>query len=149
MKTLLKCLIPLILALAGCRESRWLREFELNEKSFDSEAMQMVQDQAKLSIPAGARGLNFRYSPPIDPSFIARIEIPRSESAAFITQIEAMPNEAINISGGLVEKVKWWPPPGTPTLVDRQHNQSDGSYLRLVVREEGGQTILYVRHAVF
>lgn len=151
MQTTLKYLILLILVLTGCRESRWLREFELNEKTFDAEAMKMVQDQSKLSLPAGTRGLNFRFSPPIDPSFVARLEIPQSESAALIKQIEGLPQEEINISssGGPGEKVKWWPPPKNAIMVDRQYNQPDGCYLRVAVTRESSQTILYVCHAVF
>lgn len=150
MKTILKCLIPLVLFLVGCGD-RWLREFELHEETFDSEAMQMVRDQTKLSIPPGARGLNFRYSPPIDPSFVARIEVPKAESAALIKQIETMQYEEmdINISGGPGEKVKWWPPPRHSILVDRHYSQSGGCYLRVAVTQEGSQTILYVHHGCF
>ncbi len=54
----------------GCNESRWYREFELDEKTFDSEAMQMIRRDTGFNLPEGVRGLNFRYSPPIDPSFI-------------------------------------------------------------------------------
>ncbi len=137
------------LLLSGCSDSRWLGEFELDEKSFDSEAMQMVKDDSGLTIPSGARGLNFRYSPPIDPSFVVRIEIPEGSKDNIVAQIESIQNKEINISGGPGEKVNWWPPPTEVAIIDRQCHQADGDYFRAIVTEEEGRTILYVSHAVF
>ena len=137
------------LLLSSCGDSRWLREFELDEKSFDSEAMQMVKDDSGLTIPSGARGLNFRYSPPIDPSFVARIEIPESSRDDIVAQIKAIHNKEINISGGPGEKVDWWPPPTDLVVIERQCHQADGDYFRAIVTEEDGRTILYLHHAVF
>src|SRR4051812_34612660 len=69
-------LLSLITFVAGCRESRYDRAFELDNSTFDAEAMQMIHDDTGLLVPAGARGLNFAYKPPIDPAFLARIAIP-------------------------------------------------------------------------
>ena len=135
--------------LSSCDDSRWLREFELNENSFDAEAMQMVRDDSGLTIPGGAKGLNFRYSPPVDPSFVARIEIPEASRTKIVSEIEAISNEEINISGGPGAKVGWWPPVGVKVIIDRQCHQTDGDYFRAILTEEDGRTILYVSHAVF
>ena len=135
--------------LTGCSDSRWLREFELNEMSFDSEAMQMVKDDSGLTIPNEAKGLNFRYSPPIDPSFVARIEIPEDYKDDIVEQVKVIQNKEINISGGPGEKVDWWPPPIGAVIIDKQCRQADGDYFRAVITEEEGRTILYVSHAVF
>ncbi len=137
------------LLLSGCSDSRCLKEFELDEKSFDAEAMQMIKDDSGLTIPEGAKGLNFRYSPPIDPSFVARIEIPKDSRDKIMTQIAAIPDEKINISGGPGERVAWWPPVVETVIIDRQCTQADGDYFRAILTEEGGKTILYVSHAVF
>jgi hypothetical protein len=137
------------LLLSECSDSRWLKEFELDEKSFDAEAMQMIKDDSGLTIPAGAKGLNFRYSPPIDPSFVARIEIPKDSRGKIIAQIEAIPDEKIDISGGPGERVTWWPPVVETVIMDRQCTQADGDYFRAILTEENGKTILYVSHAVF
>lgn len=137
------------LLLSGCADSRWLREFELDEESFDAVAMKMVRDGSGLTIPNGSTGLNFRYSPPIDPSFVARIEIPEDSRNKILSEIEAISNEEINISGGPGEKVDWWPPVAGTVIIDRQCFQTDGDYFRAILAEEHGRTILYVSHAVF
>lgn len=148
MKAILNYLLIALLA-SGCSDSRWFREFELDETNFDSEAMQMVKDDTGLVLPEGARGLNFRYSPPIDPSFVARIEIPREAREMVLKQIELIQNEEINISGGPSVKVTWWPPKKAVVIIDRQCTQSDSDYFRAILTLESDRTILYVDHAVF
>jgi hypothetical protein len=143
------CGILAVLVLTGCGDLRYAREFELDEKTFDAEAMQMIVEDSGLNLPKGARGLNFRYSPPIDPSFVARVEIPREARDSVLKQIEAIPNQTINTSGGPGEKVDWWPPPRESVIVDRQCHQSDGDYFRAALTEEDNRIVLYVYHAVF
>ena len=148
MKNAILCVLAAVL-LAGCSDSRWFREFELGPDTFDPEAMQMINDDSGLKLPQGTRGLNFRYSPPIDPSFVARVEIPEAASDSVLKQIEAIQNEDINISGGPREKVDWWPPPKESILIDRQCHQPDNDYFRAVLTKEDNRIILYVSHAVF
>jgi hypothetical protein len=109
----------------------------------------MVRDDSGLTIPRGAKGLNFRYSPPMDPSFVASIEIPEGSRNKILAEIEAISNEEINISGGPGEKVAWWPPKDETVIIDRQYHQPDGDYFRAILTEVDGRTILYVSHAVF
>ena len=137
-----------IVLLAGCSRSRWLREFELDERSFDSEAMQWVTGKSGLDIPGEARGLNFRYRPPIDPSFVARIAIPEDSRHDVVEQIKTLKDEEVNISGGLGEKVDWWLPPTEAIIIDREQLRNN-HYLRAAVTIEDDQTILYVWHSVF
>ena len=132
-------------------DSRWFRAFELDENNFDSEAMQMVKDDTGLVLPEGTRGLNFRYSPPIDPSFTARIEIPREAREMMLKQIESIPNEVMNIHDEPSEKGTWWPPTKAVVIIDRLclQSESGSAYLRVILTIESGRTILYVDHAVF
>lgn len=148
MKNVLFFILTFLL-LIGCRDSRWFREFELDEKTFNSEAMQMVIRDTGLDLPEGVRGLNFRYSPPIDPAFVARIEIPKEARFHVQKQIEAIKNQDIDLSGGPGKKVAWWPPPQKKMVIDRQLIQADGDYFRAALTQEDKRIILYVEHAVF
>ena len=57
--------------------------------------MEMIRHDTGLSIPKGARGLNFAYSPPIDPAYLARIEIPAESRASVETQLAALKENRI------------------------------------------------------
>lgn len=143
------CCVLAVLVLIGCGDLRYAGEFELDEQTFDADAMQMIVEDSGLTIPKGARGLNFRYSSPIDSSFVARVEIPQEARDSMLKQIDSIQNEDINISGGPGEKVDWWPPPRESIIVDRQCRHSDGDYFRAALTDEDHQVILYVNHAIF
>jgi hypothetical protein len=143
------CLVCAVLCLSGCGDSRWDREVELDQHTFDSEAMQMIKSDSQLVLPDGTRGLNFRYRPPVDPAFIARLVIPEESVEQIRKQIEAIRNEEINISGGLAAKTSWWHPTDGAVIIDRQCHQPDNDYFRAVLTREGDRAILYIDHAVF
>lgn len=148
MRSSLLLVLTAILMLSSCSRSRWTREFELDDKTFDAEAMKMVETDSGLKLPAGAKGLNFHFKPPIDPAFVAKIEIPADSRENLQKQIEAIKNEPINRSGALSTKVTWWSPPAGSILIDRQGKQADWVYLRVVLTHEGGRYFLYVDHSV-
>ena len=137
-----------ILVLSACGEARWAREFELDEKTFDAEAMKMVETDSGLKLPADSKGLNFRYKPPIDPSFVAKIEIPADSREKLQKEIEAIKNESINSSGGLTTKVKWFAPPAGTILVERECLKDGAHHLKVILSQEGGRYFLYVDHSV-
>lgn len=145
MKILLFILVSLLLT--GCG-SRWYGEFELDETTFDSEAMQTIKDDTGFDLPEGTRGLGFRYSPPIDPSFVARLEIPKEYRNKVLKQIEAIPNEGIRMSEGPGEKVTWWPPSQGLVIIDRDCRQAN-NYFRAILTQEGDRVVLYLDHRVF
>jgi hypothetical protein len=66
--------------------------------------MEMIRHDTGLSIPKGARGLNFAYSPPIDPAFLARIEIPADSRESVETQLAALKENRIKSVRGLASK---------------------------------------------
>jgi hypothetical protein len=140
--------IALLMA-SGCSDSRWYHEFELGEQSFDTEVMQLIKDDSELALPEGTRGLNFRYRPPMDPSFIARLAIPEESVELVRKQIEVLKNEKINISGGLREKTAWWSPESGTIIIDRECHQADNDYFRAILTREENQVVLYLDHAVF
>jgi len=145
-----KSLVPLLLAVllfAGC--DRDLRTYELDRASFDAKTLQRIQSDTGIALPASARGLNFYYKPPIDPAYIAKIEIPPSSKADVIKTLSAVKNdENIHSMGSLGEKVRWWVPKGTKPLVDNQAFVGTGNYLHVMLTEENGTVILYIEWCV-
>jgi hypothetical protein len=132
----------------GCSDSRWYRAFELDESTFDSEAMQMVENDSGLDLPNGSTGLHFRYRPPIDPAFIAQIEIPKDAKDDIRKQIESMPNEEINVSGGLRESTAWWRPSDESVIIERQYYRAENEYLKVVLTDKDQHMFLYVDHSI-
>ena len=141
-------LITVLVFITGCSDSgnnRYNREFQLDESSFDDSAMQMIKRDTGLSIPDGARGLNFAYKPPIDPSFLARIEIPNESHEFMISQISALKENIVNTSGGLTERIEWWRPSQGTVLAEKDfYNDSNGSRLHVILLSENGRLILYI-----
>ena len=132
-----------VLLIAGC--GRDAREHELDSKSFDSKTLQRIQSDTGIALPAGARGLNFYYTPPIDPAYIAKIEIPLSSKEDVITTLSGVENdENMHATESLGTKVRWWIPKGAKVLMDRQRFVGTGNYLHVILTEEGATVILYI-----
>ena len=131
------------LGLLGAYVISGLREYELNETSFNDETLRMIQSDSGVTLPKGVRGLNFYYKPPIDPGFAAKLHIPTEATDAIIQQISAIKNEQINVTGELGPRKSWWVPKGAKIHVDRQ-SAPKGNYRRTIVTTEGDRTILYV-----
>jgi hypothetical protein len=140
-----KTLFPLLFAVllfSGC--GRGYRIYELDRTSFDTKTLQMIQSDTGVALPAGARGLNFYYKPPIDPAYIAKIEIPLKSKEDVIRTLSAIENdENTHIMESLGAKVRWWIPKGAKALVDRQ-TFVRGNYLHVMLTEEDASVILYI-----
>ena len=145
MKHTERFLIPILLApllFSGC--GRGYRNYELDRTSFDTKTLQMIQSDTGVAIPAGARGLNFYYKPPIDPAYIAKIEIPLISKEDVIKTLSTIRNdENTHITESLGTKVSWWMPKGAKTLVDRQRFVRS-NYLHVILTEEDASVILYI-----
>ena len=121
------------------------REYQLDSRSFDLKTLQKIQSDTGITIPAGARGLNFYYKPPIDPAYIAKIEIPLSSKEDAIKTISAISNdENLHVLDSLGSKVDWWIPKGAKTLLDRQRFVGTGNYLHVMLTKENASVILYI-----
>lgn len=132
-----------LLLIAGC--SRDAREYELNSKSFDLQTLQRIESDTGITLPAGTRGLNFYYKPPIDPAYIAKIEIPLKSKDDVIKTLSAIVNdENLHVPDSLGAKVNWWIPKGAKVLLDRQRFVGTGNYLHVMLSEEDSSVILYV-----
>jgi hypothetical protein len=117
----------------------------LDGKSFDSKTLQRIQSDTGITFPAGVRGLNFHYKPPVDPAYIAKIEMPRSSKEDVIKTLSVIQNdENLHVTESMGTKVHWWIPKGVKPLVDRQKLVGTGNYLHVVLTEEAGRVILYL-----
>lgn len=148
---LLPVLFLAVLFFAGCTDSRYDHEFELNEVTFDTEAMQEIQKMSGFNIPENSRGLNFAYRPPMDPEFAAQIEIPPTSKETVLKQIEGLEGQAIKSSGGLPEKVSWWPRTPENVLSEKQVFKGDSKtanngYIHALLTRENDKFILYINY---
>ena len=122
--------------------------YQLNEKSFGPKTLSKIQSDSGVSLPAGCRGLWFVYSPPIDPSWAAKIEIPKGAEASLLAELSKLPDKKINIFGEMGPTMPWWRTKEATVLLDRQSSPLD-NYLRTTLAHEGGATVLYIEWAVF
>jgi hypothetical protein len=144
-------LIGIAAVLAGCSGGtapvpieRSTSDRHLDETTFDSDALAMVQRDTGLSLPRGSRGLQMFYQgASLDPSFVAKIQIPTDDGEHFISQIQAITNQEGTVSGSLTEKVSWWAHPDSAIRLQRQWNPH-GNYVRAIVTEDNDGLVLYV-----
>jgi hypothetical protein len=143
--TRLCLLLSAILFITGCGDSRYGHAFELDQSTFDADAMQLIRHDTGILIPAGARGLNFTYTPPIDPAYLARIEIPPESRGALEAQLAALKENRIESTGGLSTKTPWWRPTQGKVIVDKQvFDGNHGTTLHAILAIEGETLILYI-----
>lgn len=122
--------------------------YQLNEKSFGPKTLSIIQSDSGVSLPSGSRGLRFVYAPPIDPSWAAKIEIPKEAVPSLLARLSRTPDVKVNISGEMGPRMTWWRAEDANILIDRQ-SEPMGNYLRTTLTDEEGVTILYIEWAVF
>ena len=133
--------IGLCLLLFGC--SKYYRNFELDERSFDRETLQLIEKAFGFPLSTNARGLNYYYKAPVDPSFVAKVEMPSSARSEILQRISAITNEDVHVAGAISERVQWWTPTRGKILIDRQRTSVE-AYQHAILAEEGGCLILYL-----
>ena len=119
---------------------------ELNEGLglFTYGNLEFVERETDLLLPAGSRVLNMYYKPPIDPSYLAKIEIPASSQEALRKQIEKAPGPFdCNMGIGYWAKAPWWNPSEASIRVKRYYC-TDKGYMQIYLCQEGDRWILYL-----
>jgi hypothetical protein len=139
-------LFLIAVCLIGCGKME--RDYELGSKDFGPDTMLKVEKEIGLKLPAGTRGLNFYYKAPMDPAFIAKIEIPSDAKDDLVKQLSALPNKSIQISGGLYERVSWWTPTAENVLQYREFEDGNFVYKRAILTEKDGNLLLYLYWAI-
>lgn len=120
-------------------------EYELDQTSFDARTLKRVEGDTGIALPSGSRGLNFYYWPPIDPGFIARVEIPQTSAKLVAAEIEKIPHN------GHVPRYpdgvkRWWDVLRTcegETLVSRRYMKG-GTYVNAHLCKKEADYLLYV-----
>ena len=144
MKTFI-CMLSLIVTFVGCSNAKWFSEFELNEKTFDSDAMQYIKEISGIDIPEEAKGLKFYYKPPIDPCFIAKIEIQKKDKQSIEKQLLTF--DAIDNAPGEDWYFRdWWPKKMKNIIISKIYYRKDSGYIFLYLINENEQVILYLKH---
>ena len=131
----------LFLLLFGC--GKYCRDFELDERTFDREILQCVEKAVGYSLPTNARGLNYYYKAPVDPAFLAKVEIPSSARSEILQRICTMTNEDVHVVGVISERVQWWTPTKGKILIERQQTSGE-AYHHAILVEENGRLLLYL-----
>jgi hypothetical protein len=145
-------LVSLTLVLTGCgpkvgsqQLGKNRSDHELDETTFDAAALALVQRNTGIQLPDGSRGLNMFYqgSTCIDPSFVAKIQIPESSGGELASRIKKIRHRRGAVSGSLTEKVPWWTPSSGTIRVQRQFNPG-GDYVRAILSQEEDRLVLYL-----
>src|SRR5258705_7044818 len=133
---IMRLLLGLVLALyvTGCGGN-----YTLDKKSFTAEKLKMVERHTGVTLPAGSQGLNMFYKgEPMDPFFVANIEIPQGSHEDLHKRIEQIRNEEIHVSGSPTARFPWWKASKETTRMERQFHLN-GDYVHLVLCEENGR----------
>jgi hypothetical protein len=139
---MMRIMLILVLALSvvGCGGN-----YTLDQKSFTPEKLKMVEQSTGVALPAGSKGLNMVYKgEPVDPYFVANIEIPENSHDELRGRIGQIRNEEIHVSGSPTTRFSWWKVSKETTRIERQFHAKPDYYVHLVLCEESGRWILYV-----
>ncbi len=132
--------------LLGCDRHRDLTEYELNENSFDAEAMAMIEHEIGIDIPDDAMGLRFHHIPPIDPIVFAKIKIPDDTEKLIEKQIGTLTFNGTDFPKGFANgRCKWWPSTiDNAKLSKKAFN--NGYYIELYLVKDKKEIILYIKY---
>ena len=101
-------LYPLgVCVFVGCFDSDYSR----TEETFTKSDLQMIEERCEIKLPPTAKGLILFYDMKtcIDPSFVAKIQIPAQDIADLKKQINSQQYDTATISGTLLSsKTTWW-----------------------------------------
>jgi len=144
-------ILSLALALIGCGRKAGNRPIaqsttdrKLDQTTFDAAALALVQKETGVQLPRGSRGLNMFYQgSTLDPSFVAKIQVPDSSGDALAGRIKKIRSDNTTVGGSLTEKVTWWNPTNGTILVQRQHSPG-GDFVRVILVQEKDRLVLYL-----
>lgn len=135
-------LVLIAVGLIGCGDG--LRDRELGPTSFDAATLREVEKEMGITLPADAKGLNYYYKAPMDPAFIAKIEIPAHAKDGLLKTLSALPHKPIRTSGGLPERIPWWKPTEGNVVLERLFLDSGGIRRRVLFTEKDAKWLLYL-----
>ena len=137
-------IIALCLTLLGCSEG--LKEYELDEHSFQAETIAEIQTESGILLPAGCKGLKFHYIPPIDPIAFAKVEIPAGAGKVMEQRIASLTSSLAYFPKDFAnDRCLWWPSNPTNVVVSKKVLNSD-YYIEAYLVREKDQLILYLKY---
>jgi hypothetical protein len=141
MKTRLAILmVILFLSLAACRKAT----NEPNVNSFDPTSLRLVEQKTGLKLPPQSNRVDLLYDGyQIDPSFVAKIQIPLGSEEMLRTQIEKFKAEEIHLANSLSTKVGWWNLDASKEQLNRQYIYNSG-YVHAILSYDHEQLYLYI-----
>lgn len=145
MKIMFRCAILTlsVFCIGSCGKST--NDYELRSADFGADTLHMVEKEMGLKLPSGAKGVNFYYKAPIDPAFLAKIEIPHDAKDDIDQQLSAFPDKPFKSSGGLPDRITWWTPSDGRVVHDRKFfDDHTGQSRRVVLTEKDGKWFLYL-----
>ena len=150
MKRIFTILIVLVTIIIGiityCYHSI---NYALDQSNFKASALALIEKHARLSLPVGSQGLNMYYDGfEIDPSFVAKIEIPSNSEMVLKSQIEKIKDLDYQVTGALYAKTAWWKPDKDNILAERKYIV-ESSFVHLILCPEKGGFVLYVEWISF
>jgi len=133
----------LLTALSGSNFSN--ADYNLDEKSFTTESLKLIEEHTSISLPVGSRGLHMFYqeSQCVDPSFVAKVEIPEASKDLLIKQIEGIQNIDFKLVNQLAKQVKWWEPSNALIYIERKFTSKTGN-VHILVCYEHERWVIYV-----
>jgi len=138
------CFVMLMVGWAAWDRSRLV--YELDARSFTSESLKMVEERIQITLPNGSRGLNMLFDGShVDPSLVAKIEIPAASHEAVAKQLEPFPGKGRCVTS-LSKRVTWWNPSAATIRIQRGL-MPGGDSVFVLLCEENGRWILYVEWA--
>jgi hypothetical protein len=109
-----------------------------------------IRTEAGLAFPCAGRVTHFVETPPIDPIWVARVELPMSCAKALEAVVAAKKVDPGTVDGALWETTPWWKP-GRLISQKRFHfSQPEGSAsVFVLLAEENGQLVAYLERDPF
>ena len=105
----------------------------------------MVEQKTGLTFPAGSQGLNMYYKgEPMDPFFIAKVEIPAGSQEETIGRIKQLKNQDIHESGSPAKEYDWWKLSKETTKAECRFADNRGTYVHIALCNEDGHWIVYL-----
>ena len=136
-------LIVLAFALTGCDPSAG-RDYELDARSFDAQTLNQVERESGIVLPPNSRGMHFFYQgSKVDPSFFAKVMIPKISYDSAYAQIERIRDEDISVVNSSAKHLQWWNPGQETVRVERRY-LNKMNFVHLIFCEEKGEWFLYV-----
>jgi len=139
-------MLVICLAVVGCDEHRDLTEYNLDESSFDAEAMAKIEQESGVDLPDDAKGLALYHIPPIDPIVFAKIEIPANSQEEVAKQIRELAFSGTHFPKELAnDRCNWWPA-APKNVVNSKQAFNNGYYIELYFVKEEDEYILYIKY---